>query len=89
MPMFFLPILLTILFTFVNGTLYADVRDELKGINSEIREKQQLLRQTRKVESKVTSELTQIERNLKEKESALNHLNSELKTVESGVISTQ
>jgi len=89
MPIFSRPILLTILFTFVNGTLYADVHDELKGINSEIREKQQLLRQTRKVESKVTSELTQIEKNLKEKESALDHLNSELKTVESGVISTQ
>jgi murein hydrolase activator len=89
MPMFFRPILLTILLTLVNGSLYADVRDELKGINSAIKEKQQLLRQTRKVESKVTSELTQIEKNLKEKESALNHLNSELKTVESGVISTQ
>jgi murein hydrolase activator len=89
MPMFSRTILLTILFTLVNGSLFADVRDELKGINSEIKEKQQLLRQTRKVESKVTSELTQIEKNLKEKESALNHLNSELKTVESGVLSTQ
>jgi len=73
----------------LNGTLFADVRDELKGINSEIKEKQQLLRQTRKVESKVTSELTQIEKNLKEKETALDHLSGELKTVESGVVSTQ
>ena len=89
MLMFFRTILLAILFTFVNGSLFADVRDELKGIKSEIKEKQQLLRQTKKVESKVTSELTEIEKSLKEKESALNNLNSELKTVESGVVVTQ
>ncbi len=89
MTTFFRLILMTILFLSAGGTLFADVRDELKGINSEIKEKQLLLRQTRKVESKVTSELSQIDKNLKEKESALAHLHSELKTVESGVISTQ
>lgn len=68
---------------------HADVRDELKGINSQIKEKQQLLKQTKKVESKVSSDLVIIEKNLKEKESNLLHLNSELKTVESGVAATQ
>lgn len=82
-------ILPALLFILAGGNLFADVRDDLKGINREIKEKQQLLRQTRKVESKVTSELTQIEKNLKEKESALNNLNGELKVVESGVASTQ
>jgi len=70
-------------------TALADVRDELKGINSQIKEKQNLLKQTKKVESKVSSELDHIEKNLREKEVNLVHLSSELKTVESGVASTQ
>ena len=70
-------------------TVHADVHDELKGINSQIKEKQKLLKQTRKVESKVSSDLVHIEKNLKEKEANLVHLNSELKTVETGVTNTQ
>jgi len=86
----FLRTLLQILFMLMSGTaIYADVRDDLKGINSQIREKQQLLKKTKKVESKVSSELLQIEKNLKEKETNLVHLNSELKVVESGVTNTQ
>lgn len=69
--------------------IHADVRDDLKGINSQIKEKQQLLKQTKKVESKVSSELLRIEMNLKEKEANLLHLNSELKVVETGVVNTQ
>lgn len=68
---------------------HADVQDELKGINSQIKEKQKLLKQTKKVESKVSSDLVQIDKNLKEKEANLVHLNSELKAVEAGVTSTQ
>ena len=86
---FFRLILLTVTLSLVNETLFADVRDDLKGIKSEIKEKQQLLRQTRKVESKVTSELTQIEKNLKEKESNLAQLNGELNKVETSVNFTQ
>lgn len=86
----FLRTLLQIIFLLMSGTaIYADVRDDLKGINSQIREKQQLLKKTKKVESKVSSELLQIEKNLKEKEINLVHLNSELKVVESGVTNTQ
>ena len=73
----------------LDATVYADVRDELKGIKSQIKEKQQLLKQTKNVESKVSSELVHIEKNLREKETNLLHLSSELKTVESGVASTQ
>jgi len=69
--------------------VFADVQDELKGINSQIREKQQLLKQTKKEEIKVSSELLSIDKNLKEKESSLAHLNAELKVVESGVSVTQ
>lgn len=71
-----------------SNILHADVQDELKGINSQIKEKQKLLKQTKKVETKVSSELAQIEKNLKEKESNLAHLNSELKVVETGVAIT-
>lgn len=82
--------LLQILFMLISGTaIHADVRDDLKGIKNQIREKQQLLKKTKKVESKVSSELLQIEKNLKEKETNLLHLNSELKVVESGVTNTQ
>jgi septal ring factor EnvC (AmiA/AmiB activator) len=81
LPMFFLLLL--------GASVYADVHDELKGINSQIKEKQQLLKQTKKVESKVSSDLVHIEKNLREKETNLLHLNSELKTVESGVAKTQ
>lgn len=68
---------------------FADVQDDLKGINRQIREKQKLLKQTKKVETKVSSELNKIDRNLKEKEASLAHLNGEMKIVESGLTSTQ
>ena len=70
----------------LNSTfLHADVHDELQGINSQIKEKQRLLKQTKKVESKVSSELVSIDKTLKEKESSLTQLKGELKVVESGV----
>ncbi len=71
-----------------SAVIHADVHDDLKGINSQIKEKQQLLKQTKKIEIKVSSELVLIEKNLKEKESNLSHLNSEMKVVESGVANT-
>ncbi len=69
--------------------VHADVHDELKGINNQIRVKQQLLSKTKKVESRVSSDLVNIEKNLKEKEANLLHLTGELKTVEAGVAITQ
>jgi len=87
--MFLKALLLMFCLLTLGTTALADVRDELKGIKSQIKEKQNLLKQTKKVESKVSSELDHIEKNLREKEVNLVHLSSELKTVESGVASTQ
>jgi len=86
----FSKVLLQICYLLLLGsTAIADVRDDLKGINSQIKEKKQLLKETKKVESKVSSELVHIEKNLKEKEVNLLHLGNELKTVEFGVANTQ
>ncbi|NVN99212.1 MAG: peptidoglycan DD-metalloendopeptidase family protein [Geobacteraceae bacterium] len=74
---------------FLATSAYADVRDDLKGVNSQIKEKQQLLKQTKKVESKVSSELVSIEKNLKDKENNLLHLNKELMSVENKTVATQ
>jgi septal ring factor EnvC (AmiA/AmiB activator) len=60
----------------------ADVRDELQGINKEIKEKKQLLKKTNKVESKISGELEQIEKSLHEKEANLSSLNRDLQGVE-------
>lgn len=61
----------------------ADVKEELQGINREIKEKKSLLKKTRKVELKVSGELEQIEKNLHEKEASLNVLGRDLRGVES------
>lgn len=62
---------------------YADVKDDLQGINKEIREKRLLLKKTSKVENQVSSELGQIEKNLRDKEGDLASLGRDLKQVES------
>lgn len=89
MKMFARLLLPTLCFLLIGTSVHADVRDELKGIKSQIKEKQQLLKKTKKVESKVSSDLVHIEKNLKEKETNLLHLSSELKTVESGISGTR
>jgi len=78
-------IIFLLLLVLNSSYLYADVHDELQGINRQIKEKQRLLKQTNKVESKVSSELVSIDKTLKEKESSLTQLKGELKVVESGV----
>lgn len=72
----------------LKGVIFADVQDDLKGINRQIREKQQLLKQAKKVETKVSTDLNRIDRNLKEKEATLLHLNGEMRAVESGLATT-
>jgi septal ring factor EnvC (AmiA/AmiB activator) len=67
----------------------ADVREELQGINKEIKEKRQLLNKTKKVESKVSGELEQIDVNLHEKEANLTSLNQDLQGVEVALERTQ
>lgn len=71
---------MTLLATELRG---ADVKEELQGINREIKEKKSLLKKTRKVELKVSGELEQIEKNLHEKEASLNVLGRDLRGVES------
>jgi septal ring factor EnvC (AmiA/AmiB activator) len=60
----------------------ADVKEELQGINKEIREKKLLLKKTSKVETKVSDELEKIDRNLHEKETGIALLLRDLKGVE-------
>ena len=73
-----------LLIFFAAGALHcADVNEELRGINKEIREKKQLLKKNKKVETQVSGELERIGRNLREKEASLATLEHDLKGVES------
>jgi len=70
-------------------TASADVRDDLQGIRREIREKKTLIKKTRKIEKKVSSELVNIDKNLKEKEANLKALTLDLVKVEQTLDKTQ
>lgn len=63
----------------------ADVKDDLQGINREINQKKSLINKTKKVENKVSGELQQIEKSLKEKETNLLSLGRDLQGVESNL----
>jgi len=67
-------------------TAHADVRDDLQGINREIKEKRNLLKKSTKVESKVSGELVQIEKSLKEKQDAIRNLQKDMQRVERNII---
>jgi len=84
-------VVLTIAFMvlFTVRAVHADVHDELSGIKKEIKEKKLLLKKTKKVETQVSTELTQIDKNLREKESNLVILGRELKGVETVLGRTQ
>jgi septal ring factor EnvC (AmiA/AmiB activator) len=60
----------------------ADVKKQLQGITKEIKEKKLLINKTARVESKVSVELAQIDKNLREKQSSLILLNRDLQGVE-------
>jgi septal ring factor EnvC (AmiA/AmiB activator) len=60
----------------------ADVRDDLQGLKREIKEKRLLIKKSTKVETKVSGELQQIEKTLKEKQAALTNLQREMQKVE-------
>ncbi len=74
---------------FGSGPLHADVRDELKGVAKQIKEKKLLLNKTKKVETRVSTELTQIEKSLHDKENNLVVLGRDLKGVETVLGQTQ
>lgn len=63
-------------------------QDELRGVNKEIREKQHLIKKTRKVEQVVSSELQEIINSLNHKESELKQLDRDLLSVEGGIART-
>jgi murein hydrolase activator len=66
----------------------AGVKEDLQGVKKQIKEKNQLLNQTRKVESKVSGELVQIQKSLAEKQSNLVRLERDLAAVDQGVDKT-
>lgn len=66
-----------------NSPHCADVNEELRGINKEIREKKLLLKKNKKVETEVSSELEKISKALREKEASLTTLEHDLKGAES------
>lgn len=68
-----------------HSSAHADVRDDLQGINREIREKRNLLKKSTKVESKVSGELVQIEKSLKEKQDAIRNLQKDMQRVERNI----
>ena len=72
-----------------DGPRCADVNDELRGINKEIREKRLLLKKTRKVETEVNVELKIIGKELQGKEASLAVLQHDLKGAESSLTRTQ
>jgi murein hydrolase activator len=79
---------LFILLVATNGGC-ADVKDELRGVKKEIKEKKLLLKKTKKAENQVSSELGQIEKNLQEKETKLAGLSHDLKEAENSLERTQ
>ena len=66
----------------------ADVKEELQGINREIREKKLLLKKNRKVETQVSSDLEKTEKSLRDKETSLAALEFDMKGVESSLEKT-
>ena len=72
-----------------DGPRCADVNEELRGINKEIREKRLLLKKTRKVETEVNVELKMIGKELQGKEASLAVLQHDLKGAESSLTRTQ
>jgi murein hydrolase activator len=67
----------------------ADVKQELRGISKEIKEKKLLIKKTARVESIVSGELAQIDKNLKEKQSSLSTLSRDLQGVEKDLQQTR
>jgi septal ring factor EnvC (AmiA/AmiB activator) len=77
------------LVSFAAISCYADVNDELQGVNKEIKEKKLLIKKTKNVENQVSSELGQIEKSLHDKETNLSILGRDLNEVESQLIRTR
>jgi murein hydrolase activator len=82
-------IILPLLMLFTGVVLASSPQDELRGVRREIREKQTLLKKTKKVEAAVSLELQEILKNLERKEAELKQLDRDLTTVEGAISRTQ
>lgn len=82
--------LIAVVIMLLTGIVLASTpHDELRGVRREIREKQTLLRKTKKVEAAVSQELQEILKNLDRKESELKQLDRDLVTVEGAIGRTE
>lgn len=82
-------IFVIVLGLFIAAASGADVRDQLRGVKKEIKEKKQLLNKTAKVEQKVSGELVVIDKTLKQKEAQFASLARELSGVEHSISNTE
>lgn len=89
-PLIYMVTVFTLLLTTNSRSLASknNPQDELRGMNKEIREKQHLIKKTRKVEQAVSSELQEINNSLHRKESELKQLDRDLLSVEGGIAKT-
>lgn len=82
-------LILAVLSLLSSNLLASSPHDELRGVRREIREKQTLLKKTKKVEAAVSQELKEILQNLERKEAELKQLDRDLTTVEGAIGRTQ
>jgi murein hydrolase activator len=71
-----------LLLVFIPLLAAASPRAELQGIRKEIQQKELLIRKTSKIETKVSGELAEMEKSLREKEARLRTLNRDLDLAE-------
>lgn len=83
-----LPAFVLLVTALVSTSVEAGPQEELRGVKKEIREKQHLIKKTRKVEETVSSELKDIMHSLNRKESELKQLDHDLVTVEGSIART-
>jgi septal ring factor EnvC (AmiA/AmiB activator) len=67
---------------------FAGAKEELQGVKKQIKEKSLLLSKTKKVETKVSGELEQIQKSLAAKQASLNLMSHDLSGVERGIDKT-
>jgi murein hydrolase activator len=79
---------LIIMLLFTATAWGAGPKDELKGVRQEIKAKKQLITKTKKVETVVSTELKEINKNLEQKEADLGKMDRELRSVESNLSKT-
>lgn len=82
---FYIPLLCLAALLFVPPFALAGVREDLQGVKNQIKEKNLLLTKTKKVESKVSGELAEIQRSLAQKQASLVTLGRDLAGVEKGI----